>query len=112
MRYDLTKALPSASVRRLNPGLFDHSGVGTYLQQEKQQDVDAGKTHHKTRIPAANKEDNSQFRISIAFRYSSYRRRDLDGGTATILDALVAVRRLLVDSSRSVSDWGEVQSRR
>lgn len=112
MRYDLTKALPSADVRRLNPGLFANSGIGQHLLEEKLEDVDAGKADHKTRVPATNQKDHSIFRVSINFRYADFRRRDLDGGTATILDAIVAVRRLLVDNSRTDCDWGEMHSGR
>jgi hypothetical protein len=93
MRYDLTNA--SATLRKLNPGLFNDPGPGPHLQQEKQQDADAGQTHHQTRVPAADKKDHNEYRVTVLFRYSDRRRRDLDGATATILDALITARRLL-----------------
>ena|SRR6267378_8049006 len=45
-----------------------------------------------------------QFRVAVHFKMSDRRRRDLDGGLATILDCLIAARRQLAERADSDCD--------
>lgn len=54
--------------------------------------------------------DRPQFRVTVAFRYHDRRRRDNDGGYSTLLDCVVAARRLLDASAGDGADGGTVQA--
>ena len=54
--------------------------------------------HRQEGKPAVEGRGGGAFRVTITFLFSDQRTRDLDNGTATILDAVVACRRSLADS--------------
>lgn len=50
---------------------------------------------HEQEKPGVDASMHGQFRISVSFQMSDERKRDCDGGMASIFDALVACRRQL-----------------
>ena len=69
--------------------------TGPRAVDEKQQDADPWKAHHKTRVPRVDRAVHPKFRVTVTLYVADQRRRDADGAYTTILDALVkSVRRL------------------
>lgn len=88
------------------------SRPGARAFDEKQQDADTGKVDNKTRISNLDRSVHPQFRVAITLLVSDRRRRDADGGIATILDALVkSIRRLGILDSVGVLG-GKIRAKR
>lgn len=85
--YDayLTKQAVANRARnqRQNPVVQELQASNPRQKNRKTSDVNGGKD------AATDGRNHARFHISIVFRYSDNRRRDIDGAAATILDCLV-----------------------
>lgn len=73
------------------------SGDPKPLEQSGQAD---GKKRHRARGQRADARNRQQYRVTALFYLPDYRRRDLSGMFETVLDCLVAARRLLDSHQR------------
>ena len=73
------------------------AGYRSGAVQEKQQDDNPREAHHKPEVPDVEQVVCPKFRVSVVLHYSDLRRRDIDGGLSTLLDALVTARGRFVD---------------
>lgn len=69
-----------------------HSGKSHPIVQE-QQDAGQGKDDYQPQKPGVDGLHHQKHRITVTFRYSDQRIRDMDGSLSTLLDCLVTARR-------------------
>lgn len=72
-----------------------HPGDRSGSSHEKFKDAVPRKAHHKPKETKMDEGGGYVYSVSIKLMYGDKRRRDADGAVTTILDCLVAARRLL-----------------
>lgn len=70
------------------------------------------KASHAARAQRMDAANRPKFRISVTFRFPDYRIHDPDGCYSTILDCLIAARRLLVSGATNESEKRTVRIRK
>lgn len=91
---ELQQILSRPSIARRNP--VGGEPVGASVQKQK---ADTRKAVvHRQKGEAAHESDHHCYRVTINLRYSTKRRRDIDGAASTLLDAIIAARRRLLDN--------------
>lgn len=71
----------------------DNKGAHPVIQEQKE--VRERPRVHGQENPPVDGQRDQQYRVTITFHISDRRRRDIDGGTSTLLDCIVAARRQL-----------------
>lgn len=83
----LNEQLRKPSVAARNPGLAKLSGV------QKREDANEARTNNRPGKARMDETRNPRFKVSVTFRFSDNRKRDLDGALSTVLDCLIAAGR-------------------
>lgn len=81
-----------------------HSGTWAHPRKKEFKDDNSEEgipphAHHQARFSDYDKQDDSEFEVTVEFTFSDNRRRDLENCVSTVLDALVTCRRLLAEDS-------------
>jgi|ERR1700690_523659 len=97
----------SESFKRRNPHLFGGIYDGTH-SVDKKLDV----CHRGQKKPRVEAPLRQRFRVTIDFLISDQRNRDLDAGTSTILDCIIAARRQLEGDFRTSRYLSKGEARR
>lgn len=105
----------SDSFKKLNAHLFECAGNGTRPEQKEsahgspQQQRERVAGDKQSRVKGMDGAMHGQFRVTIILRMSDNRRRDIDGGAATLLDCLIAARRRMAIHSRAGNQSRKMQ---
>lgn len=86
---------------------FDDPGDWSDPGLQKQKEVLGRKTRGRSKGGRKNGPVEGRYRITITVGFSDRRRRDLDGLSSSVLDSIIAVRRLL-DSPSGIARLREI----
>lgn len=114
-RAELIRKFPNASPDFIAANCSDGSRPGQRAELQEQKAERGENQRHGLssdgeKDKAMDAASHGAFRVAISLRFSDRRRRDPDGCASTLLDCLIAARRLLDGDSAALGDERDLRA--